>query len=46
MMLGNIAVLMAGRNVTLEYNPDKMEFTNLSEANALLHYEYRKGWTL
>lgn len=46
MMLGNIAVLMANKAVTLEYNADKMEFTNLPEANALLHYEYRKGWTL
>jgi predicted dehydrogenase len=46
MMLGNIAVLMANRNVTLEYNPDKMEFTNLPEANAFLKYEYRQGWTL
>jgi predicted dehydrogenase len=46
MMLGNIAVLMANRNITLEYDPDKMEFTNLPEANAFLHYEYRQGWTL
>lgn len=46
MMLGNIAVLMANKNVTLEYNPDKMEFTNLPEANAFLKYEYRQGWTL
>jgi len=46
MMLGNIAVLMANRNVTLEYNPDKMEFANLPEANELLHYKYREGWTL
>jgi len=46
MMLGNIAVLMSNRNVTLEYNPDKMEFTNLPEANAFLKYEYREGWTL
>ena len=46
MMLGNIAVLMANRNVTLEYDPEKMQFTNLPEANALLHYEYRQGWTL
>jgi predicted dehydrogenase len=46
MMLGNIAVLMANKNATLEYNPDKMEFTNLPEANAFLRYEYRKGWTL
>ena len=46
MMLGNIAVLMANKNVTLEYNPEKMEFTNLPEANELLHYKYREGWTL
>jgi predicted dehydrogenase len=46
MMLGNIAVLMANRNITLEYDPDKMEFTNLPEANAFLKYEYRQGWTL
>jgi predicted dehydrogenase len=46
MMLGNIAVLMANRNVTLEYDPDKMEFTNLPEANEFLHYKYRDGWTL
>lgn len=46
MMLGNIAVLTANRNVTLEYDPDKMQFTNLPEANDLLHYEYRTGWTL
>ena len=46
MMLGNIAVLMSNRALALEYDPVKMEFTNLPEANALLHYEYRKGWTL
>jgi len=46
MMLGNIAVLMSNRNVTLEYDPAKMQFTNLPEANSLLHYEYRQGWTL
>ncbi len=46
MMLGNIAVLMANRNMTLEYDPDKMQFTNLPEANDLLQYEYRQGWTL
>jgi len=46
MMLGNIAVLTANRNITLEYDPDNMKFINLPEANDLLHYEYRKGWTL
>lgn len=46
MLLGNIAVLMANRNTTLEYDGAKGEFTNLPEANDLLHYEYRSGWTL
>jgi len=46
MMLGNIAVLMSRTAATLEYDPAKMEFTNVPEANELLHYEYRSGWTL
>jgi predicted dehydrogenase len=46
MLLGNIAVQMAGRNTTLEYDGVRGEFTNLPEANDLLHYEYRAGWTL
>ena len=46
MLLGNIAVRMAGENTTLEYDGVKGEFTNLPQANELLHYEYRAGWTL
>ncbi|MBN2028622.1 Gfo/Idh/MocA family oxidoreductase [bacterium] len=46
MMLGNVAVLMANRNTTLEYDAVNMKFTNLPEADDLLHYEYRKGWAL
>ncbi|MBA7611705.1 Inositol 2-dehydrogenase/D-chiro-inositol 3-dehydrogenase [subsurface metagenome] len=46
MMLGNIAVLMGNRTNTLEYDAEKMEFTNLPEANDLFHYEYRRGWTI
>ncbi len=46
MLLGNIAVLMAGTNTTLEYDGAKGEFTNLAAANDLLHYEYRAGWSL
>lgn len=46
MMLGNIAVLTGNRTNKLEYDAEKMEFTNLPEANDLLHYEYRRGWTL
>lgn len=46
MLLGNVAVRMAGENTTLEYDGAKGEFTNLPEANDLLHYDYRSGWTL
>lgn len=46
MLLGNIAILMKEHNTVLEYNAEKMEFVNLSEANTLLQYEYRKGWEL
>jgi predicted dehydrogenase len=46
MLLGNIAVLTARSNTTLEYDGAKGEFTNAPEANELLHYEYRTGWTL
>jgi predicted dehydrogenase len=46
MLLGNIAVQTANRNTTLEYDGAQRRFTNLSEANDLLHYEYRSGWTL
>jgi hypothetical protein len=46
MLLGNIAVLTANRNTTLEYDGEQGQFTNLPEANELIHYEYRDGWTL
>jgi predicted dehydrogenase len=46
MMLGNIAVLMSRDPKVLEYDPENMQFTNSPEANELLHYEYRSGWTL
>lgn len=46
MMLGNIAVLMKGKNTKLEYDGENMTFTNVPEANDLLHYEYREGWAL
>jgi hypothetical protein len=46
MLLGNIAVRMANSNKTLIYDGEKSEFTNHPEANQLLHYTYREGWTL
>ena len=42
-LLGAVA-LRAGKKV--EYDPEKMEITNLPEANKYLYREYRKGWEL
>ncbi len=45
-LLGLVAVAAKDHSAVLEYDGENMEFTNLSEANDLLHYEYRQGWTL
>ncbi len=42
-LLGN-AALRAGKK--LDWDGPNLKFTNVPEANNLLHYEYRKGWTL
>ncbi len=46
MLLGNIAIRMQDRHTTLEWDHEKMEITNLPEANKHLHNEYREGWSL
>jgi predicted dehydrogenase len=46
MLLANIAVLMQDKYTKLEWDGEKMEFTNLPEANQYLHKEYRQGWFL
>ncbi len=46
MLIGNVAVRMSDKNLVLEWDGEKGEFTNCPEANQLLHFEYRKGWTL
>jgi len=46
MMLGNIAVRMASKNTTLEWDGEKGEITNLDEANEFLMRKYAKGWEL
>jgi predicted dehydrogenase len=46
MLLGNIAVRMKDKNMKLLWDGEKMEFTNLPEANQYLYYEYRPGWSL
>jgi len=46
MLLGNIAVRAKEHKTVLEWDGDKMEFTNLPEANEFIHKEYRMGWSL
>jgi len=46
MLLGNIATRMKDKNTILEWDPVKMEITNLDEANEYLHVKYREGWYL
>jgi predicted dehydrogenase len=43
-LLGNIAIRLTGER--LEWNGPDLKFTNNSNANQFVHYEYRKGWTL
>jgi predicted dehydrogenase len=46
MLLGCIAVRMEEYKTILEWDPVKMEFPNLPEANQYVHKEYRSGWSL
>ncbi len=43
-LLGDVALRYAGQ--TLDWDPAARAFSNVPEANDLLHYEYRDGWTL
>jgi hypothetical protein len=42
-LLGNVA-MRAGKKI--DWDGSNLRITNDSAANQLLHYEYRKGWTL
>ncbi len=42
-LIANISLMLRAR---LEWDPQKEQFTNIPEANNLLHYEYRKPWSL
>ncbi len=44
-LLGTIAV-HAGAGMPITWDSKAMQITNNPEANALLHYEYRQGWSL
>ena len=46
MMLGNIAIRMAPKYTVLDWDGEKGEFTNVSEANDYLIREYTAGWSL
>ncbi len=46
MLLGNIAMRFRDSKTILKWDPVKMEFSNLPEANAFLHKDYRLGWSL
>ena len=43
-LLSNIANRFPGQ--TLEWDAERMKFTNNRDANRLLRRKYRKGWTL
>ena len=43
-LLGMIAIRV--KNQRLEWDAEKLEFKNNEAANALLHKEYRSGWSL
>jgi predicted dehydrogenase len=43
-LLGSLCVRRGGEK--LRWDSGNMKFTNMPEANQLLHYEYRKGWEL
>ncbi len=46
MLLGNIALRMKDMKTVLQWDGEKMEVTNLPEANRYLRMEYRPGWSL
>ncbi len=43
-LLGTVALRFLGKK--LLWDPAAMKITNVPEANAFMHYEYRSGWTL
>jgi predicted dehydrogenase len=46
MLLGNIAMRFRDSKAILQWDPVKMEFPNLPEANPFVHKNYRLGWSL
>jgi hypothetical protein len=46
MLLGNVALRMKDLKTVLKWDGEKMQVTNLPEANQYIHKEYRQGWSL
>ena len=46
MLLGNAALRFKDAKTVMQWDPVKMEFPNLPEANPFVHKEYRAGWSL
>ena len=46
MLLGCIALRVADKYTTLQWNGPKLRFTNLDMANRYVDKKYRKGWSL
>jgi predicted dehydrogenase len=46
MLLGNVALRFKDSKLALRWDPVKMEFPNLPEANPFVHKDYRMGWSL
>ncbi|MCX6563952.1 MAG: Gfo/Idh/MocA family oxidoreductase [Candidatus Aminicenantes bacterium] len=46
MLLGNVALRMKEAKAVLQWDAEKMQVTNLPEANRWIHKEYRQGWAL
>jgi hypothetical protein len=46
MLLANIALRFKDAKIALHWDPVKMEFPNLPEANPFVHKTYRAGWSL
>lgn len=46
MLLGNVALRMKDSKTALQWDGEKMQVTNLPEANKYIHKEYRQGWSL
>lgn len=46
MLLANAAVRVQEHKAILQWDGEKMEFTNLPEASQFLHTRYRPGWSL